>query len=242
MSTPGIDDPIAHWVPAEDKTAEVKSEDSRVIVDKPQKLRTLGTTICASVFKLVGQQYTCNKCGTLAHPACHGLKTSTADFVCKTCVSQGKIGDISDLGLGEGEAWVGPVDEDEDGTCEDAEDQPMQQSGRTFAQQRSEELIYDDFSTLLGTQDLNDFASDTQPDDETRHNLVLLSLPVDHVWTDNDPTRGSKQVDQVTVLVIKLPTLMIRTQEDVNTLLRFRVVPYRAYHGRRDPHRPNLKT
>lgn len=29
MSTPGIDDPIAHWVPAEDETAEVKSEDSR---------------------------------------------------------------------------------------------------------------------------------------------------------------------------------------------------------------------
>ncbi|KAH0371932.1 hypothetical protein KCU65_g1433, partial [Aureobasidium melanogenum] len=82
----------------------------------------------------------------------------------------------------EGKAWVGPVNDD-DGTYEDTEDMVMQQGGRTLPQRRSE---YDDFNTLLGNQDLNDFASETQPDDDTRHAIVLISLPVDHTWTDDD--------------------------------------------------------
>lgn len=102
------------------------------------------------------------------------------------CIEQGSVGDINDLGIEDGKAWIGPVEDDDDGTYEDTEDMAMQQSGRTLPQQRADELLYDDFSTLLGNQDLNDFASDTQPDNDTRHALVLLSLPVDHTWTDAD--------------------------------------------------------
>jgi hypothetical protein len=134
----------------------------------------------------VKDECTCNKCGTIGHPDCLGLDEPATDFVCKRCVEKGKIGDIADLGLAEGKAWVGPVEDDDDGSYEDTEDLPMQRSGRTLPQQRAEELLYDDFNTLLGNQDLNDFASDTQPDDDTRHNLVLLSLPVDYTWTDAD--------------------------------------------------------
>lgn len=134
----------------------------------------------------VESECTCNKCGTLGHPTCLGLDEPATDFVCKRCIEQGKIGDIADLGIAEGKAWVGPVEDDDDGTYEETEDLAMLQSGRTLPQQRAEELLYDDFSTLLGNQDLNDFASDTQPSDDERHNLVLLSLPVDHLWTDAD--------------------------------------------------------
>lgn len=134
----------------------------------------------------VESECTCNKCGTLGHPSCLGLDEPATDFVCKRCVEQGKIGDIADLGIGEGKAWVGHVEDDDDGSYEETEDLAMLQSGRTLPQQRAEELLYDDFNTLLGNQDLNDFASDTQPSDDVRHNLVLLSLPVDHTWTDAD--------------------------------------------------------
>lgn len=132
-------------------------------------------------------QCTCSKCGSLGHPSCQGLDAPAGDFVCRHCAEQGKIGDINDLGIEEGKASIGPVEEDDDGTYEDTEDMAMQQSGRTLPQQRAGELLYDDFSILLGNQDLNDFASETQPDDDTRHALVLLSLPVDHTWTDDDP-------------------------------------------------------
>lgn len=90
------------------------------------------------------------------------------------------------FGIKEGKAWVGPVEDNNDDIYEDTEDMAMQQSGRTLPQQRSEELLYDDFSTLLGNQNLNDLASETQPDDDTRHALVLISLPVDHTWIDAD--------------------------------------------------------
>lgn len=60
----------------------------------------------------------------------------------------------------------------------------MHHSSRTLPQQRAQGLLYDDLSNLLGSQNLNDFASGTQPSDDVRHNLVLLSLPVDHIWTD----------------------------------------------------------
>jgi hypothetical protein len=134
----------------------------------------------------VESECTCNKCGTLGHPDCLGLDEPATDFVCKRCVEKGKIGDIADLGIAEGKAWVGPVEDDDDGSYEETEDLAMQSSGRTLPQQRAEELLYDDFSTLLGNQDLDVFASETQPSDDTRHNLVLLSLPVDHTWTDAD--------------------------------------------------------
>lgn len=133
------------------------------------------------------EQCVCNQCGRLAHFSCHGLEKVVADFVCRTCVDDGKIGDPDDLHLKEGQAWVGKVEKDDDGDFSDgAEDPPLQLRGRTIPQQRAEELLYDDYATLLGTDDLQVFASETQSDDETRHKLVLLSLPVDHTWTDKD--------------------------------------------------------
>ncbi|CAD0100582.1 unnamed protein product [Aureobasidium mustum] len=47
---------------------------------------------------------TCSTCGSLAHPDIEGLDEPAADFVCKRCVEQGKIGDIIDLGIEEGKA------------------------------------------------------------------------------------------------------------------------------------------
>lgn len=49
----------------------------------------------------------------------------------------------------------------------------MRRSGRTTIS-----------APFYGSQDLNDFVSGTQSSDNKRHNLVLLSLPVDHTWID----------------------------------------------------------
>ncbi|KAH0346279.1 hypothetical protein KCU83_g7430, partial [Aureobasidium melanogenum] len=136
--------------------------------------------------------YLCQKCFEPGHASCHGLDEGTSTetpFLCKTCVDNGILGSVQESALTSGGAMVFDDPEEVDlyvDTHEEVED-VTNAKGRSIPQQRAEEQYFDeDFDLILGSDDLAQFASDKQPDDEDRRRLVLLSIEPNKTWEDKD--------------------------------------------------------
>lgn len=104
-------------------------------------------------------------------------------YYCSHCITKGVLGDVDSAALTEGGAWILTTSDELDEYHEDNE----ALGGRTRQEQHYEEQLYDEPDLLLGDDnDLAEWVSENQPNDDERKSLVLLSLPVDKVWAPSD--------------------------------------------------------
>lgn len=124
----------------------------------------------------------CEDCARLIHYQCHGLMEPEDDWRCDLC----------DLRRPSEEELERQSDADDFEMDEDDEDEEYSedflnvQVGRTFRQQEQAEKYFEPEDLLNPADSFSDFASETQPEETVRRNLVLLSLPYQHTWTRED--------------------------------------------------------
>jgi hypothetical protein len=63
--------------------------------------------------------------------------------------------------------------------------------GSSLLQKAGNDIQAKDEAVFLRSQDLADFVSREQLNDETRHRLALLSLPAEYAWQKERILRGS---------------------------------------------------
>jgi hypothetical protein len=157
--------------------------------------------LCFRVFNVAETKYLCSICGTIAHLHCHGVAKDSADgddVICRLCLPQnshkkGKSPLLHPASENEEDDYQEDGSEDEEynppaasDSEADDEDGPPERARFAMQMQREAALEAKDEAIFLKSQDLADFVSREQPNDETRHMLALLSLPEDKIWVEDD--------------------------------------------------------
>jgi hypothetical protein len=101
--------------------------------------------------------------------------------------SEGEADDIEQPSTIELDESYHGTDGEDSNSGEDLEG-PKPNKSRFVAQQRRDDELNADEDMLMLTnkEELAEFISDNQPDDETRHRLALISLPANKIWAEAD--------------------------------------------------------
>jgi len=152
----------------------------------------------------------CSKCHARSHFKCHGVPFTQAPFACKICSDKMKSTSRAKHTAAESDSTSesgfdeASVIEDSDGGASgtdenseedyarsddessDEEDVRQETSSNTARRLREDLIEARDELSFLRTAELEEFINEEQPDDVTRHQLALLMIPFEKIWTLDD--------------------------------------------------------
>jgi hypothetical protein len=129
----------------------------------------------------------CSQCSGFAHAECHGLDSPMdAGFYCRTCIENGLLGNIDSAAVTEGGAYILNTNDDQDEYVDSAQKLPTRGKRSTSRHRYTEDQLFDEPDLLLGDDNLAEWVSENQVNDEDRRKLVLLSLPTGKTWSARD--------------------------------------------------------